>query len=76
MKTTLQKAIQQIKDYRNAGTACEDACNTILLHLASMLDEEKEQIMNAFNAGVIQDKNSLKYYEETFSKNNATKSKS
>ena len=72
MKTTLKKAIQQIKDYRNAGTACEDTCNTILLHLASMLDEEKEQIMNAFNAGSWYngDKNSLKYYEETFSRNN------
>jgi len=71
MKTTLKKAIQQIKDYRNAGTACEDTCNTILLHLASMLDEEKEQIMNAYNAGILEiGKTSLRYYEETFSKNN------
>ena len=43
MKTTLQKAIEAVKDYRDMGTADVDTCNAILLQLASLLPEEKEQ---------------------------------
>jgi hypothetical protein len=44
MKTAIQQAIESIKDYRNLSTADFDTCNTILLHLASMIEKEKEII--------------------------------
>jgi len=42
--TPIQRAIQKIKDYRDSGSPDVDTCNTILLHLTSMLQEEEEAI--------------------------------
>jgi hypothetical protein len=42
--TPIQKAIEKIKDYRDSGSPDVDTCNTILLHLASMIQEEEETI--------------------------------
>ena len=41
MKTALQQAIEDIKEYRDGGNADVDTCNAILLKLASMLEKEK-----------------------------------
>ena len=46
MKTTLQQAIERIKEYRDMGSADADTCNAILLHLASLLPQEKEQMID------------------------------
>ena len=37
----IQEAIATIKEYRDVGDADVDTCNTILLHLASMLEKEE-----------------------------------
>lgn len=76
MKTAIQQAIDSIKDYRNLGTADFDTCNTILLHLASLLEKEKEQIIKAYQQGVTDeysdtldfsnDTDAEEYYNETF----------
>jgi len=70
MKTPLEEAIQHIRDYRDLGTADFDTCNTILLHLASLLEKEKRVIINAFNKGEdLGDRRNYtgdKYYNEIF----------
>ena len=49
MKTPLKEAIENIRNYRDLGTSDYDTCNTILLHLASLLEQEKQVIIDAFN---------------------------
>jgi len=51
MKTALQEAIEDIKEYRDSGNADVDTCNAILMRLASMVHKEKEVIMDAYNDG-------------------------
>lgn len=51
MKTPLQEVIEVIKEYRDMGTCDEETCNTILIHIASMLQEEKHCIIGAYEFG-------------------------
>jgi len=69
MKTTLQQAIERIKEYRDMGSADVDTCNAILLHLASLLPQEKEQIIEAWEYGKnspFSPRNAAKYYNKTY----------
>ena len=72
MKTPIQEAIETIKEYRNGGCPDVDTCNTILLHLASMLEKEEEVIMDAHMDGQCDDTDGTpfekaeRYYNETF----------
>lgn len=72
MKTPIQEAIETIKEYRNGGCPDVDTCNTILLHLASMLEKEKEQRMEAWCNGYdsydedISGDSPLEYYNKIF----------
>jgi len=70
MKTALQEAIAAIKEYRDGGNADVDTCNAILFKLASMLEKEKAQIMDAYTAGESDgdhyEDSHLRYYNETF----------
>lgn len=50
-KTTLHRAIDTIKTYRDLGNPDVDTCNTILMHLAYLLDDEKKMITEAFHCG-------------------------
>ena len=61
-----------IKYYRDIGDADVDTCNAILLHLCSLLNKEKEQILQSLNDGKamalgnIENKSLEQYYNETF----------
>ena len=72
MKTALQEAIGDIKEYRDGGDADVYTCNAILMRLASLLHKEQDIIANAYLDGFVNsDATELKvslidYYNETF----------
>lgn len=70
MKTPIKEAIDNIRDYRDLGTSDYDTCNTILFHLAILLEKEKKVIIDAFNEGEdLGDRRNYtgdKYYNEIF----------
>jgi hypothetical protein len=68
MKTALQEAIEDIKEYRDSGNADVDTCNAILMRLASMLGKEKEvmcEFADDYQRNCFQ-KSAEQYYNETF----------
>lgn len=81
MKTALQEAIEDIKEYRDGGNGDVDTCNAILLKLASMVHKEQDIIANAYLDGFVNsDATELKvslidYYNETFTEDTSNRAR-
>jgi len=72
MKTPLQEVIETIKEYRDMDTCDTETCNTILMHIASMIEKERRVILHAFLDGYLHSPDegfidyARNYYDETF----------